>query len=290
MRIAILSFYSGVYSRGAETWALNVKKRLDEKIPVDIISGWSTYNPFSWIDANVIVPVNGRAQVFLTRIICWLTGKPMVVFALSGMGADDKWNLWCSPDVFVVSSVRLSEWAHKFKLPWTKVELIHHAVDTEKFTPPTKHSKEKIVLCVAANTPAKRVNLVETAVKLLPGVYFEHVGNPRKTQYDDLPDIYRRATVFCWTPTPWEGFGLVFLEAMASGVPVVTSDDPIRREIVGSAGIFVKNPENAKELAQAIDQAMKTDWKNKPRQQALKFSWDVTVPQYIKMFTNLCSQ
>lgn len=290
MKVAVLSFYSGYYSRGAETWALNVKKHLDRKIQVDIISGWKTYLPFFWLTADIIVPVNGRAQALLARIICWLSGKPMAIFALSGMGADDKWNLWCSPNVFVVSSHFQGEWAQRFKYPWTKIQLIHHAVDTDKFLPSKQAVTENKVLCIAANSPTKRAHLVERAVRLLSGVKFEHISDPKKTQYDDLPKIYQQSKVFCLVPVAWEGFGLVFLEAMASGLPVVTSDDPIRREIVGSAGIFVEHPEKAQDLAQAIAEALKTDWGNKPRQQALKFSWDVVTPHYLALFNNLCSQ
>ena len=288
MKVAILSFYSGHWSRGVETWAANLKQRLHKAIQVDIIPGWKSYVPFFWLTSDILVPANGRLQSLLCRIVCWFTGKPLVIFGNSGPGADDKWNLLCSPDVFVVSSSFQAEWAKKFKLPQTLIRLIPHAVDTRKFTPPAPPPKENIVLCVAADTPAKRIGLVRAAVKLLPGVRFVHVGgDPRQAKYHDLPAAYRAARVFCLVPVPWEAFGLVFLEALASNLPVVTIDDPVRREIVGDAGIFVKNPQNASQLAQAIDLALKTDWQNKPTSQAAKFSWDKITRQYYQLFTSL---
>lgn len=288
MKVAILSYYSGSWSRGAETWAYNLQKRLEDKIQIEIISGWKSFIPFYWFSSNIIVPVNGRFQALLTRVVCWLTGKPMVIFGNSGPGADDKWNLLCCPDVFVVSVQYQAEWAQKFKLPWTKIQLIHHAVDTQKFSPSAKKARSNIVLAVAADTPAKRIGLVAAAVKLLPKVKFLHIGgDPRQSKYNELPDIYRQASVFCLVPVPWQAFGLVYLEAMACNLPVVTTDDPIRREIVGPAGVFVKNPEDPKELSLAIKKALETDWKDIPRQQALKFSWDKIAIQYQDLFNSL---
>ncbi len=288
MKIAILSFYSGRLIRGAETWAENFQKNLQDKISVEIISGWKSYLPFFWKNADVVVSVNGRVQVLIARLATWITRKPLVIWGNSGPGADDKWNLLCCPNIFVVLSESQREWANKYKLPWTKIKLMHHAVDTKEFFPDINTPKENDVLCIAADVPAKRVNLVEDAMKLLPKLKFLHVGkNSVHTKYSELPNIYRKSKVFCMVPVPWESFGLVFLEAMASGLPIVTMDDPIRREIVGPAGIYVKNPENAQELADAITRALKTDWKNIPREQAEKFSWNKTALEYEKMFTGL---
>lgn len=288
MKIAILSFYSGRLIRGAETWADNFKKNLQGKMQVDIVSGLKSYIPFYWLSADVIIPVNGRVQALIARLVSWILGKPIIIFGNSGPGADDKWNLLCCPNVFVVLSESQLEWANKYKLPWTKVKLIHHAVDTDKFFPDLKVKKEETVLCVAADVPAKRVSLVEVAVKLLPGINFLHVGkNSVHIKYADLPQIYRKVKVFCMVPVPWESFGLVFLEAMASGLPIVTTNDPIRREIVGPAGVFVNNPENAQELAKAIKNAMKINWGSIPRQQAENFSWTKIAAEYEKMILSL---
>jgi glycosyltransferase involved in cell wall biosynthesis len=51
---------------------------------------------------------------------------------------------------------------------------------------------------------------------------------------DELAGLYRRAAAFI-LPSRFEGFGIPALEAMASGTPVVVSDDPALREVVGDA-------------------------------------------------------
>lgn len=288
MRIAILNFCGEKYLRGAEIWAKSLKEKLGPFFDVEIFQ--NIINDYGrWVSADIVIPINGRFQVFVCRLLTWIKGKPIVVFGHSGLGADDKWNLLCSPNVFVAFSSFQKEWAEKFKLPWTKVVVIPHAVDLERFSPAEKKPDKKVVLCVAANTLDKRVDLVEKAVKLIPGAQFMAVGkgNPIEASFNEMPEIYKKADVFCFTPNPWESFGLVFLEAMASNLPVVTTNDPIRREIIGEAGIFVDDPEDSKKLAEAISKALSTGWGNKPRAQTEKFSWDKIKVKYEELFKSL---
>jgi glycosyltransferase involved in cell wall biosynthesis len=55
---------------------------------------------------------------------------------------------------------------------------------------------------------------------------------------EDLPAIYSGAEVFAY-PSVYEGFGLPPLEAMACGIPVVTSNTSSLPEVVADAGVSV---------------------------------------------------
>ncbi|MGI9493190.1 MAG: glycosyltransferase family 4 protein [Geminicoccaceae bacterium] len=67
---------------------------------------------------------------------------------------------------------------------------------------------------------------------------------------DQLRDLYRDASVFLFL-SHYEGFGLPPLEAMAHGVPVVSSDRTSMPEVLGDAALLV-NPDDTKSAAAAV--------------------------------------
>ncbi|MBD1915943.1 MULTISPECIES: MSMEG_0565 family glycosyltransferase [Cyanophyceae] len=68
---------------------------------------------------------------------------------------------------------------------------------------------------------------------------------------DDLPALYRAADVFCF-PSTKEGWGLVVLEAIASGLPVITADQPPFIEFLSSNQALLVNPDSASAIAAAM--------------------------------------
>ncbi|WP_282154041.1 glycosyltransferase family 4 protein [Ruegeria atlantica] len=92
-----------------------------------------------------------------------------------------------------------------------------------------------------------------------------------------LRALYRRASAYIH-PSLYEGFGLTVLEAMASGVPVITSNTSSLPEVAGDAGLLV-DPGNDAEIAQAIcsictDTALREAKIAEGLARARLFSWD----------------
>ncbi|MFO7816934.1 MAG: glycosyltransferase family 4 protein [Thermodesulfobacteriota bacterium] len=66
----------------------------------------------------------------------------------------------------------------------------------------------------------------------------------------DLPALYQAAEIFIY-PSLYEGFGIPVLEALASGTPVITSDNSCLREAGGPGSLYV-NPASPDQIRDAV--------------------------------------
>jgi glycosyltransferase involved in cell wall biosynthesis len=94
-----------------------------------------------------------------------------------------------------------------------------------------------------------------------------------------LPGLYAGAQAFLF-PTLAEGFGFPPLEAMACGVPVLTSNNSSLAEVCGGAAYLV-NPLDVDEIARGIpplifDGALRRSLRERGLALARRFSWDST--------------
>ncbi len=92
-----------------------------------------------------------------------------------------------------------------------------------------------------------------------------------------LPALYRNALVFAY-PTLAEGFGMPVIEAMASGVPVVTSSTTSLPEVAGDAAVFC-DPLDVASIEGALRSALcdaprRTAMIAKGLKRAQHFQWD----------------
>ena len=81
---------------------------------------------------------------------------------------------------------------------------------------------------------------------------------------NNILKYYSNAQVFVLS-SRWEGFGLVLVEAMAHGLPVISSDLPTSIEIMGDFGLYFKNGD-INDLAQKLEEATLIDWHKKNKQ------------------------
>lgn len=106
----------------------------------------------------------------------------------------------------------------------------------------------------------------------------------------DLPGIYSTATVFLY-PSLRESFGIPILEAMACGVPVVTSNTSSMPEVAGDAALLA-DPLNPQSIAEKIDElltdtALRESLITKGYARANNFSWQNTAEQVLKLYDRL---
>lgn len=92
-----------------------------------------------------------------------------------------------------------------------------------------------------------------------------------------LPAIYQLATLFC-SASQAEGFGLIFLEAMRSGLPVLAADQTAIPEILGDAGLIFERDSHddfVAKLSQLLqDKELYERLRRNGQTRAADFSWD----------------
>ncbi|MBS0344151.1 MAG: glycosyltransferase family 4 protein, partial [Proteobacteria bacterium] len=103
-----------------------------------------------------------------------------------------------------------------------------------------------------------------------------HVHFLEKVPDQALPALLRHAAVFAY-PSFAEGFGMPVAEAMACGVPVVTSSTTALREVAGDAALTA-DPASPQEIAAAIghllaDPAARAQAAERGLRQVMKFDW-----------------
>jgi phosphatidylinositol alpha-mannosyltransferase len=110
---------------------------------------------------------------------------------------------------------------------------------------------------------------------------------------DELARYYGTADVFCAPSTGMESFGIVLLEAMASGVPTVASDIDGYRDVMddGVQGMLVE-PEQPEALAVALVSLLRDPARRRAmgvagREKALRYAWRVVAAQVLEYYASV---
>jgi len=226
----------------------------------------------SEFDPDIVVATNGSLQLKILK--SFKLHSKIVCFGRAGIGQHDLMTLRTAPDLFIALSQSAYDWATRYQMSRTKVIYIPNPVSTTRKTPKLKlYLPHPIVLVVGALAKYKNIISVVKAVKdidysLLVIGDGEQAGELEKALSDfggefrwikevdpsEIASFYASADVFCFVPDPQEAFGRVYLEAMTAGLPIVASDDPIRRELIGETGYYV-NPHDHIQLKNQIIQA-----------------------------------
>jgi glycosyltransferase involved in cell wall biosynthesis len=195
--------------------------------------------------------------------------------------------------------------------PFVNIVHIPIGIDLSRFSPSQTPAPlpltKPIVMANAAAISSKQLDLLIRAVAALPKVSLLIVSNSgdqastlqtlgaqllgnrflmQSFPHSKLPHVYTATQLFCLTSWINESFPVVYLEALASNLPIIATADPVRRETIGTAGLFV-DPHNQQQFSQAIKQALKTNWRNLPRQQSQRYSYATIISHYVTLFNSL---
>ena len=181
--------------------------------------------------------------------------------------------------IVTVSECSKQDIAQAFGLDATKIQVVHNGIDTDTFRPMPEIQREpfRLISTASADQPLKGgVHLITAFAALrksYPELKLTLIGKLKpagitaqlvsKYGLSDAIDfhhdlsateivrLYAKASVAV-VPSEYEGFGLPAGEAMACGVPLVSTTGGALPEVVGDAGLLVP-PADATALANAIE-------------------------------------
>jgi phosphatidylinositol alpha-mannosyltransferase len=151
-------------------------------------------------------------------------------------------------------------------------------------------SERSDVVLIVAGDGAER-----PAARELPPDARRRVVMLGNVAHEDLPPYHAAAEIFCAPATGRESFGIVLVEAMAAGLPIVATDIPGYREVVrdGIEGVLVP-PRDADATADAIDGLLDDADLAKRlaeagRQRAKRYSWDTVAREIEEIYREVAT-
>lgn len=150
-----------------------------------------------------------------------------------------------------------------------------------------RRRKETIKLVITGRMDGKNENISKIIAELNLNKDILLLGH---IPYEDLPHVYSSAKLLIFIPF-YEGFGLPPLEAMASGTPVIASDIPVFREILGDSALLVEpgNPDQVSSIMNDLlnDNNLMSDLTEKGLRRARLFTWRDCASKTMKIYNAL---
>jgi glycosyltransferase involved in cell wall biosynthesis len=237
--------------------------------PKVIIVGHPNFAHLGWILARLS---GAKLTVFMYGIDAW---TPLPLIRRFGLRRADHW--------VAISQFTAQRAAAANGLPGNRIRILHNCFDPELKTIHTKtwHNTQRSILTVARMSLAEQykghdqvIRAMPALLRQFPDLVYQIVGDgdgraaiealaqaegvAQAVQFqgtvsdEELAQSYAEADIFVM-PSRAEGFGFVFLEAMAYGKPVVAGNVDATVEVVrhGKTGLLV-NPCSTTEITAAI--------------------------------------
>ncbi|MBI4753413.1 glycosyltransferase family 4 protein [Candidatus Desantisbacteria bacterium] len=209
-----------------------------------------------------------------------------------------------------------------FHIPEEDIIVIYHGVNLEEFNPENKNlirkkirdnyqikENETLLLFVGKEYKRKGLRYIIDALDILQrddikllvvGKDTSRYSKALATSFDkrvifaghsqDVASYYAAADIFVF-PTTFDAFGMVVLEAMAAGLPVIVSNKAGSSELIENRvdGIVLNDCKNAREISQGIAYLMKDreamkEMGEKARKKAERYSWEKISMETLAVF------
>jgi len=206
-------------------------------------------------------------------------------------------------------------------VPDKNIRVIWNGIDVDEFRPGTGDRAalglpEGRFLALFAGdmrTPRKNLDTVLTAIRAVPDIHLVVAGDLTRNPYPakvrhmeladrvtflgfrtDVADVMRAVDAFVY-PASYEPLGLVVLEALASGLPVLTAATTGASALVDqNCGLILHDPNDAKTLAIFLerliaDPPLRRRMGQAARQRALAHTWAHMAAEYTEMYERVAA-
>ena len=218
--------------------------------------------------------------------------------------------------IVVPSNSSLEDIKNEFQVDENKMERVMNGIDLKLFYPDSKIKKIpfRLVTVASADVPLKGLDYLLEALcnlaKVYPDISLSIIGEQKKGGHTerlikklnlqkrvnffsnltegDLRSTYCEAELAV-IPSLYEGFGFAAIEAMACGVPLISTSGGALPEVVKDAGIIIP-PKKTKEIYNAVDFLLSYPDKAKEFSKKalgranLKFSWETIARKLEKVY------
>jgi glycosyltransferase involved in cell wall biosynthesis len=284
------------------------------KLHYDLVVGVD-FDGFLWARQHNRTPYLANIKGVLAEEACLEHGATrQLLWSLSRL---ERANTRYADAILTTSSYCRDAIHQHYGIPVQRVRLVPEGIDLARWqsacTGDDTDRQDGLILCVSRQYPRKRIEDLLRALPLVrqsvPHAHAVIVGDgpeharlrhmaavpelagavqmPGALPDDDVQRLYRRAAVFC-LPSVQEGFGIVFLEAMASGLPVVATKTAAVPEVVPhrQAGILVPT-RNVAALAGALVELLhnhdqRSTYGRAGQLHVQQYNWDCVAARFLE--------
>ena len=235
---------------------------------------------------NFTIPKNIKGKVIVTIYDTVFFSAPETMGDMKAI-SEYKYAAERSDLILTISESAKSDIIKHFNVDEKKIEIVTPGIDflylgtieprkniertIKAFIKYKKEIKDDLKFVIVGGKGWKYDNIM----KLIESMGTDIILTGYIDEEDKIP-IYKLAQIFAF-PSLYEGFGMPVLEAMAAGVPVVTSNVSSLPEVAGDAAILV-DPLNEDEIFEAYkkilsDKKLQLEMIEKGLEQAKKFEW-----------------
>lgn len=255
------------------------------------------------------------SSVHTSRITPGLRGRYQKLYSV--VNARLEKHAYLASETVVAVSDQVKKELTAIGIPAAKVVTIHNGVDTREFAPgPTDRAKfglpESIPLALFAGdirSPRKNLDTVLKALAQAPGLHLAVAGATEGSPFPELaaklgvsdrthflgniremPLLMRSCDLFVF-PSRYEACSLVMLEAMSSGLPVVTARTTGGAELVpDDGGFLMDSPDAPSALSEILRHAVSNPQglatrSARSREQALGLGWETMAARYLELLS-----